>query len=275
MNCMNPDNNKTPAGTSYSIHGQGMPVVLIHGVGLNKSMWGGQLAGLADQFQLISYDMLGHGHSQQPADGAGLQDYADQLRELLDHLQIPRATVIGFSMGGLVARAFALAHPDYLSGLVIMNSVFGRTDEQRRGVQARTREVAEKGPAANVDAALERWFSREYRAASPAQIELIRQTLGQNSHQGYLKTYDLFASQDNYMADQLHQIRTPSLVITGELDSGSTPHMAQSLARAIPGALCEVLPEQRHMMPMESPREVNHHLRTFLSNLSATRESLV
>ncbi|WP_256097300.1 MULTISPECIES: alpha/beta fold hydrolase, partial [unclassified Pseudomonas] len=99
---------RTPAGTSYLATGQGQPVVLIHGVGLNKEMWGGQVVGLATKYHVISYDMLGHGASPRPAAGTPLLGYADQLLELLDHLQVPQATVIGFSMGGLVARAFAL-----------------------------------------------------------------------------------------------------------------------------------------------------------------------
>lgn len=118
---------RTPAGTSYLSVGQGQPVVLIHGVGLNKEMWGGQFVGLANDYRVIAYDMLGHGQSALPAADIGLEGYAAQLAELLDHLQIAQATVIGFSMGGLVARAFALEYPQRLAALVVLNSVFNRT----------------------------------------------------------------------------------------------------------------------------------------------------
>lgn len=254
----------TPAGTSYLATGQGQPVVLIHGVGLNKEMWGGQVVGLASHYRVISYDMLGHGASPRPASGTPLLGYADQLLELLDHLQIPQATVIGFSMGGLVARAFALHYPERLHGLVVLNSVFNRSPEQRAGVIARTAQAAEHGPDANAEAALSRWFSREYQAANPAQIAALRQTLAGNDPQGYLTTYELFATQDMYRADDLKGIRAPTLVATGELDPGSTPEMARQLADRIPGATVAVLAEQRHMMPVESPRLVNQLLLGFL-----------
>ncbi|PBP57738.1 alpha/beta hydrolase, partial [Pseudomonas syringae] len=81
----------TPAGTSYLATGQGHPVVLIHGVGLNKEMWGGQIVGLATQYQVIAYDMLGHGASPRPHPDTGLPGYAEQLHELLTHLQLPQA----------------------------------------------------------------------------------------------------------------------------------------------------------------------------------------
>ncbi|MCY1490541.1 3-oxoadipate enol-lactonase 2 [compost metagenome] len=255
---------RTPAGTSYLATGQGHPVVLIHGVGLNKEMWGGQMVGLAPQFQVIAYDMLGHGASPRPEPGTGLLGYAEQLRELLEHLGLRQATVIGFSMGGLVARAFALHYPQHLEGLVILNSVFNRSAEQRAGVIERTRQAAEHGPDANAEAALSRWFSREYQAANPAQIEAIRQTLASNDPQGYLTTYELFATQDMYRAEDLGSIQVPTLVATGELDPGSTPEMARQLAERIPGARVAVLDEQRHMMPVESPRLVNQVLLDFL-----------
>ncbi|WP_163024748.1 alpha/beta fold hydrolase, partial [Pseudomonas viridiflava] len=147
----------TPAGTSYLATGQGHPVVLIHGVGLNKEMWGGQIVGLAPHYQVIAYDMLGHGASPRPDPDTGLPGYAEQLRELLEHLGLPQASVIGFSMGGLVARAFALHFPQHLSAMVILNSVFNRSPQQRAGVIARTSQAAEHGPDANAAEALSRW----------------------------------------------------------------------------------------------------------------------
>ena len=265
---------RTPAGTSYLATGQGQPVVLIHGVGLNKEMWGGQVVGLAPPYRVITYDMLGHGASPRPENGTPLLGYADQLLELLDHLQLPQATVIGFSMGGLVARAFALHYPERLKSLVVLNSVFNRSPEQRAGVIARTAQAAEHGPDANAEAALSRWFSREYQAANPAQIAALRQTLAGNDPQGYLTTYELFATQDMYRADELGNIKSPTLVATGELDPGSTPQMARQLADRIPGATVAILAEQRHMMPVESPRLVNQLLLDFLETAHAQQQTI-
>ncbi|WP_312936665.1 alpha/beta fold hydrolase [Pseudomonas sp.] len=264
---------RTPAGTSYLSQGQGHPVVLIHGVGLNKEMWGGQVVGLANEHRVICYDMLGHGQSRVPAADTPLEGYAEQLAELLDHLQIPQATVIGFSMGGLVARAFALNYPQRVSALIVLNSVFNRSAEQRAGVVARAAQAAVLGPDANVDAALDRWFSREYKAANPAQVAAIRQTLAQNDPQGYHTTYSLFATQDMYRADDLGSILAPTLIATGELDAGSTPAMARQLAARIPNAHSVVLAEQRHMMPVEAPRDVNKMLLDFLKQARTLNES--
>jgi len=132
-------------------------------------------------------------------------------------------------------------------------------------VRERTAQAAEHGPDANAEAALTRWFSHEYQAANPAQIAALRQTLACNDPQGYLTTYGLFASEDMHGAADLHRIEVPTLIATGELDPGSTPQMARELAARIPGAQVVVLDEQRHMMPVESPRLVNRMLLDFLS----------
>ncbi len=209
-------------------------MVLIHGVGLNKEMWGGQVVGLATNYRVITYDMLGHGASPRPAADTPLLGYADQLLELLDHLQLPQATVIGFSMGGLVARAFALHYPERLKGLVVLNSVFNRSAEQRAGVIARTAQAAEHGPDANAEAALSRWFSRD-RQPTRRRSPLCARPWWGTTPRATLTTYELFVTQDMYRAE-----RPPwgcadrTLYADGDSDPGSTPEMARQLAIAFP-----------------------------------------
>ncbi|MBM95259.1 MAG: alpha/beta hydrolase [Oceanospirillaceae bacterium] len=256
----------TPAGTAWSMCGEGEALVLIHGVGLDQSIWGGQCEGLQRDYSVITYDMLGHGRSPLQSAAATLEDYADQLHELLQHLNIDKAHVVGFSMGGLVARVFALRYPQQLTRLVIMGSVFNRSESVRNTILARTEEVAREGANANLQTALERWFSPEYRSASPVQIERVRELVLGNDPISYLRAYRLFAAGDNYLADQVHNIRCPVLVMTGELDPGSTPEMAIELANQLPDGHSLILQGQRHMMPMESPQQVNRALMTFLKS---------
>lgn len=253
-------------GTCYQVTGCGRPVVLIHGVGLDQHMWAQQVACLSQYYQVITYDMLGHGRSPPPPSDASLKTYADQLHALLAALHIKRALVIGFSMGGLVARAFALHYPAAAAGLAILNSVYERTPQQQAAVVARAHQVALDGPAANVEAALQRWFSDEYRRTHAAQLAALRQTLLNNDKFGYLTSYRLFAREDRYLSDQLGSIRVPVLVATGEYDSGSTPAMSKALAGKIPGARVAIVPGQKHMMVLEAREQVNALLLAFLQD---------
>ncbi|MGF1682162.1 alpha/beta fold hydrolase [Photobacterium minamisatsumaniensis] len=270
------DSMKLVDGTSYFSCGDGETVIFIHGVGLDKSMWGGQVAGLMQNYHVIGYDMLGHGDSPEPETNVSIEAYADQLERLITALKLDKPiTVVGFSMGGLVARAFALKYSHRIARLVVLNSVFNRTDEQRQNVLSRCKEVKKLGPGANVEAAIERWFSKEYRGASPAQIDAFKARIVTNSKNGYLQTYQLFGENDNYGISQLNTLHLPVLIATGEFDVGSTPEMAYGLARYLPNAEVVVLDQQRHMMPVESPQLVNDMLIAFLDGQQHSQQEQV
>ncbi|MGR4069683.1 alpha/beta hydrolase [Halomonas sp. LR3S48] len=260
---------KTPDGTRFWRQGQGSPVILIHGVGLDATMWQWQVEALAQRHEVIVYDMLGHGGSALPRENAELNDYADQLATLLDHLGLERVAVVGFSMGGLVARAFALRHSERLAAMVVLSSVFDRDANERSGVRQRLAQTRERGPAANVGAALKRWFSPAFHRAHPERIAEIHEIVSRNHPQGYYRSYALFGSEDRFGTERLQTIRVPALVATGELDPGSTPRMARALAEHLPNAEVHIFPGQRHMVPMEDHEAVNAVLLRFLAKALA------
>ncbi|RUT80708.1 alpha/beta fold hydrolase, partial [Mesorhizobium sp. USDA-HM6] len=100
-----------PDGTSFIRAGSGTPVLFIHGVGMNAAIWQPQIERMADRWDVIAIDMLGHGGSPLPPQDAGLPDFADQAIRLLDHLGLDRVAVVGHSMGALVAQEIALRAP--------------------------------------------------------------------------------------------------------------------------------------------------------------------
>ncbi len=124
-------------GTWFTSEGEGEAVILIHGVGLDHTMWDQQVAGLRNRFQVITYDMLGHGQSAHPPEERLLGDFVRQLHQLMMNLDLEQATIIGFSMGGLVAREFATRYPGMTLKLVLMDTVFRRSPEQQAAVLAR------------------------------------------------------------------------------------------------------------------------------------------
>ncbi|WP_339669612.1 alpha/beta fold hydrolase [Dasania marina] len=251
-------------GTAYVEEGEGDPVILIHGVGLSHAMWFAQSRALAKHFRVIRYDMLGHGGSCLPKVGVTIDDYVEQLLNLMQHLELTTSSIIGFSLGALVAQKFAIIHPSNLNRLVIMSSVFNRSDAQKLGVFGRALEVAVSGVKGTVDAATDRWFSPEFRRQQPQLIQCIREQLLQNDHMGYLRSYNIFATSDEVVRDGLSDIQCPTLVITGELDIGSTPDMAREMSEVIPHAKLMIVPMQRHMLPVEDAASTNKYLLNFL-----------
>ncbi|MSP87982.1 MAG: alpha/beta fold hydrolase [Alphaproteobacteria bacterium] len=221
---------------------------------------------MARHWTVVRYDMLGHGGSTNPPGQRSLRDFVEQIIRLLDYLGFPRAAIVGFSMGGMIAQAVAVNHPDRVERLGILNAVYARTPEQRAAVLERLRQVEVSGPAANVDIALKRWFTPAFAAAHPATIEAVRRQVVTNDHLGYLNAYRVFATADADLIEPLRTIRCPTLVATGELDPNSTPDMAHRMAATIPGAHAVILPGLPHMVPIEGAAAVNNLLHEFMAS---------
>ena len=255
--------------TSYLRSGRGQVVILIHGVGMNASVWDPQIAALSRDHDVVAYDMLGHGGSSLPPPDASLSDYRDQLRSLMDALGLERAHLVGHSMGALVALEFALAHPGRLSSVAALNAVYCRTAEQRQAVLRRAQSLEEEGnPAAN-EATIARWFGDPVPSELADQAEAVRGLLRSVDPVGYARTYRLFAQSDEAHKGRLEDLAIPALFMTGELDSNSSPAMSRAMAAAAPQGRCELLPGLRHMMSLTDPVEVNTRLRAFWASASS------
>jgi pimeloyl-ACP methyl ester carboxylesterase len=145
-----------------------------------------------------------------------------------------------------------------------MSTVYDRNEQERAGVLARLEVAQREGPQAIIAAALSRWFSQEFAAEFPVVIQGYERMLRNNDADSFLAAYRCFATGDKQLVDMVSGISCPTLIMTGELDGGSTPEMARRLAAAIPSARCFLIPQARHMMPVEKPDEVNFVLRRFL-----------
>jgi len=251
-------------GTAFESAGEGPPVVLVHGLGMNRAMWDRQWPALAGRFRAVRYDLLGHGASDKPRDAYSLARFADQIADLLDGLGIERAALVGFSLGGMIVRAFALAHADRVAALAILNSAHDRTDEERAAVLKRVEQAAEAGPRATLEAALDRWFTPSYGASRPEELERVRGWILANDPEVYPLSYRVLAEGDVELAEAVAAIRAPTLVLTGGEDRGNTPDMARRMAETIPGARCEIVSGLRHMGLYESPEAFNGPLLDFL-----------
>ena len=181
------------------------------------------------------------------------------------HVQLEKINLVGFSLGGLVACVFAIQHPKQLHSLYIMSSVFDRDEQFRQSILKRVSEVDINGPSANIDQALTHWFSRIYTQENPHYTTSLKAKVLANHVASYHLCYRLFGEGDDVMKGHLSRISCPTLVITGELDPGSTPAMSYALGAKSPLANVSILLSARHMMPVENVHEVNQFLHQFIS----------
>ena len=256
MSTIQPGYEIAPDGTAYDVwrKADAPVVVLIHGLGLCRHMWRDHIADFASDYQVVSYDLLGHGDSAAPTAPTDLSLYAKQLCGLLDHLQIDKAALVGFSIGGMINRRFALDHANRLSALAILNSPHDRGDKAQAMVEARAAAVRSEGAMATMEAALERWFTDDYRTSYPDFMETVRVWRRQVDAQSYAEAAWVLATGVKELTRPTKRVNVPTIVITSENDSGSTPDMAATIASEIDQVEVCIVPELKHLGLIEQPQ---------------------
>ena len=262
--------NQKFGDTATVIDGSGPPVILIHGMGLNLNMWEWQLPALTPHFQVVRYDLLGHGDSDKTIKRYEMDDLVDQIVQLMDALGLERCALAGFSLGGMIGRAFAIAHPDRISALAILNSAHDRTAEQRAGMMSRLETAIEAGLKETTEIALARWFNNEFTAKRPDVIDKIRQWMMANDPAVYPLIYRILAEGDLPLVRPISEITCPTLALSCELDDGNSPAMAERMAELMPNARAVTIPGLRHMGLAENPEAISNILVPFLQNAAQT-----
>ena len=275
----------TPAGTFYAVQNTDLinpialnqnsfPIVFIHGVGLNHAVWQPQVDCFQKNHCVINYDLMGHGNSALPPEEVSLKDYAEQLDELLTHLQIPAAHIVGHSMGALISVAYTLNYPSRIVSTIPLNIVYKRTSVQRDAVLQRASEVLEKKQITGIEAALGRWFDDSDNPQYMKKVTAVKDWLEQADPIGYGRTYRLFAQSDEEFEGRLQEIRTPILFITGDKDLNSTPAMSEQMAGETPDGEFMVINNEAHMLAYISPELVNPLIEDFLKKTEPTAKGI-
>lgn len=243
---------------------QPLPIVLLHGVGLDSTMWEPlrtELARLADR-PVVALDLPGHGGRPPLRHPATLTELAEDIAHRLPG----RAHLVGFSLGALIAQHLARHRPELVATLTSVSSVCRRTPAEQDSVRQRLKGAQADFPG-SVEASIQRWYP-EGSGMGADLVADTRRVLLANSVDSYLHAYEVFATADAEIGLELESIDRPSLAVTGELDPGSSPDMTRRLAAAIPGAEAVVVPGARHMLPVEQPGELARIIHHFIEESS-------
>ena len=253
-------------GTAYLLSGekQNPVVVLIHGLGVNRNMWRDFVPRLSQQFQVLSYDLFGHGESTEPPSIPSLTIFTDQLKGVLDFLAIEAASIVGFSLGGMINRRFTIDYSERVQSLVILNSPHERSREQRNIIESRVKRTSQGGPEATIETSLKRWFTPEFISSENDIVNDVRKWILSNNPLWYTQCREVLANGVCELIRPNPPISTPTLVMTCENDTGSTPAMAHAIAKEITGSEVQIVPHLQHIGLMEKPTHFLDPIEIFL-----------
>lgn len=253
----------------YEVAGEGQPFLMVHAGIANKSMWDDQFEFFAQKYKVVRYDMRGYGQSLPVA--ADYQRHED-IRGLLDFLNIDHAYLMGCSMGGGACMNFALDYPDRADALIMVGSGpggFSYDDWSPSPLDEEMEAAYGKGDLERVaEVGMQIWVDGKGRTPNQVNPALRK------------KVYDMYmiALQNEKLmgkdvplpvsaAERIGELRLPVLIITGDLDEEYIARAAKFMADNIPGARSIVMHGTSHLPNMEFPKEFNAHVQAFLDSL--------
>ena len=249
----------------YKVAGSGRPLALAHSLGMAGSIFDPMRTLLEPQAKVVTWDARGNGSSQKPATDWTIEDLASDLSGLLEHLGIGRAVVGGLSMGGCTAIAYAVAHPEKLDGLVLMDTTAGYGEEKRDAWEQRAKNAETKGMEPVVPFNQPRWFSSRFLESSPERVDAVGKILLANDTSSYAAACRALGRFDARGA--LSKIQCPTLIVVGGDDPATPVAMSEFLHENISGAELHVLDGLKHMSPVEAPERVGGLIQRFLEKL--------
>ncbi len=227
---------------------------MIHGIGASRHSWDGLVRALKGEFRCIAYDLRGHGKSPIPRPPYSLEDLVEDLEVLRAELGIERAHFVGHSLGGMIGPAYARAYPERVISLGLFSTAAGRTAEDSAKVKGVVAAMREKGIATVLETLRDRWFTPEFAAEHPEVIAARMKQVIETDREVFLDVFRIYAETE--MAPWLHEVRAPSLVLTGEFDGGCPPRLNQFIAGQLPRSELVILPKLRHAILLEAAERV-------------------
>ena len=241
-----------------------IPIVFIHGVGLDHQMWNYQ-TNYFNEYSTLTYDLLGHGKTPCDKDKLSLRDFSNQLLEILDHLGVEKINLIGFSLGSLIALDFSSHFQKKVEKLILIGTTYKRSDEERSLVLDRYNQAKLNKPISKQ--ALKRWFSDKYLEDNSKTYDFFMKILNKEpkEHSNFLKAYKLFAYHYDNL-EMIKRISTKTLIMTGADDSGSTVAMSKSLSSDLINSSFIEINNGKHLCSIECADDVNINLKNFINN---------
>ena len=246
----------------YISKGEGPPVVLVHALGGTVHAWYGVIENLALHHHVVALDLRGHGRSDSGRSAISIASYADDVRALIEALELPAVTLVGHSLGTLVAQHLAATRPELVDQLVLVGGISYFEPPTKDAYAKRAEMVEADGMDALVDDWLPGAIAPRTAAESPQLVGLLREMFLRNDPSSYAKACRALAKAPAIAREQIGQ---PTLLVVGDHDRSTPIAMTEELHREIPVSLVRVVAGASHWVPLEQPDALAAAILEFLT----------
>lgn len=251
---------------SYSVYGKGKPVLLIHGFAEDGTIWENQVSRFKEDFRLIVPDLPGSGKSDFIPEVFSMDDHADMLEQLLKEEDIEAADIIGHSMGGYIALAFAGKYHERMTGLCLFHSTaYADTEEKIESRRKSIQFIKQNGSLKFLQQATPNLFSDQTKNEHPEMVEEIINRYSNFNPNSLVHYYEAMIQRPD-RSEVLRKIPKPVLFIAGEHDSAIPIKHMQEQSYLPELSYFHSLKHSGHMGMLEEPANSNHYLEILLDN---------
>ena len=248
---------------AYDVRGRvkdAPPVVLIHSLAMDHTFWNAVAPVLSEATAVLTYDCRGHGQSDKPEGPYLVEQFADDLADLLDHLGWRSAVVAGASMGGCITLAFAAAYPTRAAGLGLFDTTAWYNAPDKWEERAATAEA--RGLEAMLEFQTTRWFTDAFRVTRKDVLDAAIAVFLANQPRCYAQTCWMLGACN--LTAALPYLKMPVRIAVGEEDYATPVAMSEALHRGIAGSTLTVIRNARHLTPLECPERIVAELQKLL-----------
>jgi 3-oxoadipate enol-lactonase len=247
---------------------EGRPwLVLSNSLGADLTMWEPQMEALLPLRRVVRYDTRGHGRSSAPAGPYSFDQLVGDVVDILDHLAVAKADVMGLSLGGMTALGLALDHPGRVDRVICCDARAEYPAAALASWDERLRAVRSGGVSSLADETLVRWFTEPTRNERPEMIARMREMIVSTSDEGYCGCVAALKSLD-YLR-RLPSLRHETLYVVGAEDGGAPVDAMRAMAEATPRGKLTIIPAAAHISNMERPAEFNEAVCGFLGSTAS------
>lgn len=245
---------------SYTDSGKGAAIVFLHGFLENKEMWTEYVSLFSEKFRVITIDLLGHGESDCLGYVHSMEENANVVQEVLKDLKIQKATILGHSMGGYVALAFAELYPQHIQKLVLLNSTAKEDSAEKKLNRTRAIKAVKQNYVSFVSLAIANLFSEKNRTKLTNEIEKVKEQALKTPLQGIIASLEGMKIRKDREA-LLHENRFPVLLVLGKKDP--VLNYEESLSQIEDTTVDLVSFDDGHMSHIENKEELKPILQEF------------